>query len=92
MVTAGSDIYLFGGHGKKLLNDLYKLNPDTGEFTAVQAAGEGARRGFWEREKQHAWCMPGSCTTLWQAASAAWRHVVGDNNSKQLILPQLCSS
>ncbi|EFJ46841.1 hypothetical protein VOLCADRAFT_92724 [Volvox carteri f. nagariensis] len=41
MVTVhGSVIYMFGGQGKRLYNDLYKLDPITGIFTEVEASGK----------------------------------------------------
>lgn len=36
---SGGAIYLFGGQGKKLLNDLYRLDPATGLFSEIKAAG-----------------------------------------------------
>ncbi|PNH10944.1 Acyl-CoA-binding domain-containing protein 4 [Tetrabaena socialis] len=48
MVTVhGSVVYMFGGQGKRLYNDLYKLDPATGAFSEVEAAGKppSPRRG-----------------------------------------------
>ncbi len=48
MVTVQSSIYLFGGQGKKMYNDMYILHPETGEFTEVVQHGRAPtpRRGM----------------------------------------------
>eukprot|EP00195_Chlamydomonas_chlamydogama_P012056 CAMPEP_0202893872 /NCGR_PEP_ID=MMETSP1392-20130828/3368_1 /ASSEMBLY_ACC=CAM_ASM_000868 /TAXON_ID=225041 /ORGANISM="Chlamydomonas chlamydogama, Strain SAG 11-48b" /LENGTH=651 /DNA_ID=CAMNT_0049578361 /DNA_START=173 /DNA_END=2128 /DNA_ORIENTATION=+ len=48
MVTVQNVVYLFGGQGKKLMNDMYRLDTNSGEFSEVKAVGRlpTPRRGM----------------------------------------------
>ncbi len=48
VATPNDGLYLFGGQGKKLLNDLHRLDPGTGLFKELQPTGRqpAARRGM----------------------------------------------
>ncbi|XP_054706204.1 kelch domain-containing protein 3-like [Uloborus diversus] len=86
-VVYQDELYIFGGYNagnNKHLNDLYKFNPETGEWTKLVAIGEGPCP-----RRRHCACVVGNQMFLFGGSSpsqeAGWESLLYEEDSQKLI-------